>query len=181
MAMLASALLLLALLGEPSPAAPRACPAELFRLGRSKNANVVVYEANLSPAGTLDPGAPVKALWVLHAARGEREELSWLEWRMAYGFDVRPDDPGPGFLLTFKAKGDRPVRIVLRDGCPVALAEIGGRQGILKRIFIKADDRYLIPSVEYVEVFGTDPDTGRDLYERIVVATPQPPQSEPMP
>jgi len=179
--MLLSTLLLLSILGEPSRTAARTCPPELFRLGRSKNANVVVYEAGLSASGTLDPSAPVKAFWVLLAAKGEREELSFFEWRMAYGFDVRPSNPGPGFVLTFKAKEDRPVRIVLRDGCPVGIATIGGRPGILKRIFIKADDKYLIPSVEHVEVFGSDLETGEDLYERIAVSRPQAPQGELMP
>jgi len=178
--MLVSTLLLMAILGEPAPATGRICSPELFRLGRSKNANVVVYEASVSAAGTLDPVAPVKASWILLADKGEREELSWLEWRMAYGFEVRPDNPGSGFVFTFKAKEDRPVRIGLRDGCPVAVAAIGARQGILRRIFIKSDDR-LIPSVEYVDVFGSDLETGEDLHERIVVSTPQPPQPDYLP
>jgi len=176
-----STLLLLLILGEPSRTAAPTCPPELFRLGRSKNANVVVYEAHLSTAGTLDPSAPVKASWVLLASKGEREELSFFEWRMAYGFEVRPAGPSPGFVFTFKAREDRPVRIVLRDGCPVGIAAIGGRTGILRRIFIQADDRYLIPSVEYVEVFGSDLETGKELYERIVVSRPQAPQGELMP
>jgi hypothetical protein len=179
--MLGPALLLLTLLGEPSLTAAPACPPELFRIGRSKNANVIVYEARQSSPGVLDSSGPVEASWVLLAAHGEREKLSWFEWRMAYGFDVRPTNPGPGFVFTFKAKEDRPIRIVLHHGCPVGLATIGGRQGILKRIFIQAEDHYLIPSVEYVEVFGSDLETGEDLYERIVVSTPQPPQGELMP
>ncbi len=173
-----SALLLLAILGEPSRTAPSTCPVELFRIGRSKNANVIVYEANLTPAGALDPVEPVKASWLLLAEKGEREELSWFEWRMAYGFDIRPADPGPGYVLTFRSRGDRQVHVVLRDGCPVAIAPIGGKQGILRRIFIQAEDHYLIPSVNTVEMFGTDPETGRELYERIVVSTPSQPPPE---
>lgn len=179
--MLRPALLLLALLGEPSGAVAPTCPLELFRIGRSKNANVIVYEAHLSSPAALDPAEPVEASWVLLAAHGEREKLSWFEWRMAYGFDVRAADPGPGFVFTFKAKEDRPLLIVVRHGCPVGVATIGGKQGILRRIFIQAEDHYLIPSVEYVEVFGSDLETGEDLYERIVVSTPRAPQAELMP
>ncbi len=173
-----SALVLLAILGDPSRTPTPACPIELFRIGRSKNANVIVYEARLSPAGAFDPNEPVKASWLLLADKGEREDLSWFEWRMAYGFDIRPANPGPGYLLTFKAKVDRPVRVLLRHGCPVAIAPFGGKQGILKRIFIQAEDHYLIPSVNYVDVFGSDPETGQELYEHIFVSAPAQPQPE---
>ncbi len=173
--MLLAAHLFLAALAASPPYSPKACPAELFRIGRSKNANVIVYEANLDGAGGLDGREPVHASWLLLADRGQREELSFLEWRFAYGFDVAPAAPQPGFRLTFKAKDDRPLAIVERDGCPAAVGEIGGRQGVLRRIFVKADDRYLIPPVEYVEIFGKALDGGGDLYERIVVSRPAPP------
>jgi hypothetical protein len=163
-----AALVMVAFLAGAPDAPAAGCPPELFRIARSKNANVIVYEANAGAGHGLDAGEPVRASWIMLAKSGEREELNFLERLLAYGFEVHPASPGPGFWLTLKAKKDRPLRVLERGGCPAAIGEIGGRRGILKRIYVKADDRQLVPPVEYVEVFGVDPETGGELYERIV-------------
>jgi len=61
----------------------------LFRVARSTNANVVLYEARLRNGGTLDEDEPVHPVWVMLAEDGRREELNFLERAMAYGVDVR--------------------------------------------------------------------------------------------
>lgn len=143
------------------------CSPELFRIARSKNANVVVYEAKLSSLGHLDPEAPVSASWLMLAAQGQREALTFLERTLAYGFEVRAASTGAGYLLKLRALEGRAVRVVETAACPAALASIGGREGILRRVFVKAQERALAPSVEYIELFGVEASTGAPLYERI--------------
>lgn len=145
------------------------CAPELFRIERSKNANVVLYEAKLTPAGALDGENPVTASWLMLAAKGERESLTFLEKRMAYGFEVSAVPEG-GFALRLKALQQRTIRIAQRDGCAAATSTIGGHDAVLKRIYVKADDRALIPSVQYVEIFGIDTLTGDAVYEKIVLS-----------
>ncbi len=164
--MLVAALALAAALGADA-APPSPCPAELFRIGRSKNANVIVYEANLAGPRTLDARDPVKASWILLADKGQREGLNWLERLLAYGFDVRPATPLAGFWLVLKVKKERPLHLLERNGCPAAVVAIGGREGVLKKIYVKADDRALIPHVEYVDLLGVAAD-GTELHERII-------------
>lgn len=174
----ASIVLAASLSSAPVPAAP-ACPAELFRIARSKNANVVVYEARRSGSGSLDPREPLQASWLLLAQQGQREDLNFVERLLAYGFDVRPARPQEGWSVTLKALKDRPVRVVDLEGCPKALWQIGGRQGVLEKVYVKADDRFLIPPVEYVEIFGVDPKSGEKLYERIAGPPPEPERYDP--
>ena len=50
----------------------RACAPELFRVVRSTNANVVLYEARLSAQGGLDPRDPVHPVWIMLAEVRER-------------------------------------------------------------------------------------------------------------
>jgi hypothetical protein len=164
----AAALVLAATLAQPGSPAPAACPAELVRIARSKNANVVVYEANRSESGALDADDPVRASWVMLAERGQREGLTFFERLLAYGFDVRSADPDAGYVLRLKAKKDQAIRVVEHQGCPAAMSDIGGRKGILKRIYVQAEDGQLIPPVLYVELFGIDPATGSALYDKIV-------------
>jgi hypothetical protein len=146
------------------------CSDELFRISRNKNANVIVYELSRSPDGTIDVIDPIHASWIMLARKGEREDLNFLERTLAYGFEVRSAAPQEGWWLTLKAEKKRPLRVVQIEGCHVALVAIGGHDGVLKRIYVKAKDGGLIPSVEYVDVFGIEPSSGAALHEHIVPA-----------
>ena len=143
------------------------CTGELFRIARNKNANEIVYRARQVRPGTLDRDEPVEAYWLMLAEDGRREGMSFIEKIMAYGFSAEPAPGGEGFLLALKAKKDQPLRITVRDGCPVALARIGGSDGVLRRIYVHATGEALIPTVDFVELFGVDPATGGELYQKI--------------
>jgi hypothetical protein len=150
-----------------APPAP-SCGPELFRIGRSKNANEVVYTARTGADGTLDPDDPIEADWHMLAEDGHREGLNFIEKLMAYGFRVDPAETGEGFTVILKARKDRPVRLTLRGGCPAALVTISGRQAVLRRIFVQADDGdALIPSVAWADIEGIDAATGTPVKERV--------------
>jgi len=104
------------------PEAP-VCPAELLRVARGTNANVVVYEARFASTGALDGRDPVHATWLMVAADGHREELNVLGQGLAYGFDIRRV-AGGGYDLRLHAQPDRPIGVRMRQGCPVAVAAI---------------------------------------------------------
>jgi hypothetical protein len=119
--------LTLALLVSAGPIPP--CAAELFRIGRSTNANEVVYLARRGADGALDPDEPLAAEWHMLAEDGHREGLNFIEKLLAYGFSVDPAPSGGGFVVVLKAKKDRPVKLTLRDGCPSASLTIAGCSG----------------------------------------------------
>jgi hypothetical protein len=145
------------------------CAPELFRIGRSTNANEVVYAARTGADGKLDPEDPIEADWHMLAEDGHREGLNFIEKLMAYGFSVDPGESGDGFTVILKAKKDRPVRLTLRAGCPAAVVTIAGRPALLRRIFVQAESGgSLIPSVAWADLEGTDPVTGSPVKERVV-------------
>jgi hypothetical protein len=110
----------------------------------------------------------VTAMWLMLAGKGEREGLTFLERAFGFGFETRAAPSGPGVWLTLNALKDRVVRVGEQGGCPVAVTSIGGHDGVLKHIYVKASDGFFLPSVEYVEIFGADPGTGAELYEKVV-------------
>jgi hypothetical protein len=145
------------------------CAPELFRIGRSTNANEVVYLARRGPGGELDPEDPLEAEWHMLAEDGHREGLSFIEKLLAYGFSVDPAASGGGFVVVLKAKKDRPVRLTMRDGCPTATVTISGRPAQLRRIFVQAEpSEGLIPDVAWADIEGVDPSTGARVTERVV-------------
>lgn len=156
------------LLGRAFGPAEDGCPAHLFIIERSKNANIVVYDANRNRDGGIASSEPVVAYWLLNGETGQREALNVVEWQSAYGFDVKPAEARGTFVMTFKAGSKRHLTIGTLNGCPAATAQIGDHEGILRRIFVKSKEGGLRPKVEYVELFGDDVTTGGALYEKFV-------------
>jgi len=156
----------LALLVVPAEAQIKTSP--LFIIERSKNANVVHYDARLTADGKLDPKDPVIAYWVLSAEDGRREELSWIEKKKAYGFDIKPDPSVKGYKMTLVADPQRPITVKKVGDAVRAVGIIDGRPAVLEKMFIKASDGLTGPKVEYLELYGKDLQTGGKRYQKIV-------------
>lgn len=137
-----------------SPRVLQALPSrELFTLSRSTNANVVKYAVRTGRDGHLDLTNPVEAYWLMLAENGRREELTWAERQLAYGFSVaslRSD----GFVLRLAACAERALHVRAINGAFVAELPISRQLATLRRIFVQTEARALIPSVRYVELSG---------------------------
>ena len=160
----------------PAPESEKAAPPAaaqkktqlLFIIERSKNANVVHYDTQLTAAGEIDPNEPVIAYWVMLATDGHREELNWIEKKKAYGFSIKSDPSVNGYKMTVVAvpQGQITVR---KDGDTVrAELVIDGRPAFLEKIYINATDGLLGPKVHYIELYGKDIKTGEKRHQKIV-------------
>ena len=154
------ACLALAATGEEAQTAP------LFRIERSKNANVVQYDVQLRADGRLDPKEPVIAYWIRLAKEGQRQELSWLQRRFAYGFDSRYDRDTDVATLRMNADLGREIRVVHTGEGYRAELVIDERPAHVDRIFIQSIEGGVLPEVEYIDFWGTDLETGKPRYER---------------
>ena len=153
--------------GSVRVASAEGCPEHLFTVERSKNANVVVYDAQRTSSGELDPKRPVTVYWRLNAEKGQRADLNRIERQRAYGFDVdaAKDDPG-SYRLVFNAGKKRTFLVRIRDGCAEAIATINGHPAVVTRIFVKSKEEGVMPTVESVEFFGRDVATGAPVEEK---------------
>jgi len=141
-------------------------PQRLFRIERNKNANIVVYDAMVDTAGNLVEKDPVDVYWLKLAEDGERKGLKGIEKRMAYGFKEKERE-GNVLIIEMVADIGRLITIEPKEGEYRALIRINGRQAVLEKVFIFADDGF-IPSVEYIELFGTDSETGEEAYQKFL-------------
>ena len=81
----------------------------LFVIERSKNANVVNYDAVLTDEGKINENKPIDAYWLLYAYKnGEREELSAFD-KKAYGFKVKYNEEKKYFDFVLKAVKEKPM------------------------------------------------------------------------
>ena len=137
----------------------------MFTLARTKNANVIKYAVRVDRDEHLDRKNPIEAYWLMRAEDGRREELTWTERRLAYGFSVsRVSQDGLILRLSACATRDLHVRPTLA-GYRAEL-DISGQRAFLQRIFVRTDEGSLIPRVRYVEISGVTSD-GQRVQERI--------------
>lgn len=143
---------------------PSGCSKELFRIERTTNANVVVYEVKPGASTVLDSNKPLTATWLMLARDGSREELLFFE-HAAYGFDVHPS--ATGFTVTLEAFRRREVSIEIVNGCPAALVKLNGKQTKLEKIFVTVTEG-VFPSVKSIDVYGSDPRSGERRHEKFI-------------
>jgi Domain of unknown function (DUF4833) len=136
----------------------------LFDISRNKNANIVRYAARCR-GQALDATRPIDAKWLMLAEDGRREELSWGERRLAYGFAVS-NLSSSGCRLRLLACEARPILVERYGQTFRALASIAGRRAVLEGIFVQAKEGTLLPSVEYIDLHGRD-SQGAPLHERL--------------
>lgn len=162
------ALLLVLALAAGSAADGDKSSQPLFRIERSKNANVVQYDARVREDGSLARGEPVDAYWLRLASSGKRKELKWLARKAAYGFDVHWQDDG-SLELEMVAPIGRRVRVVRTEEAWQARTRIAGRECRIERIFVQSRERrFGLPKVEFVDFTGRDVETGEQRTEHYV-------------
>jgi hypothetical protein len=155
----------LVLLAAPAAAQIKTSP--LFIVERSKNANVVHYNARLTADGDIDPKEPVIAYWVLLAEDCRRKKLSWTEKKMAYGFAIKPDHSGNSYKMTLVAAPEHQIIVKKEKDAVRAEVVIDGRPAVLEKMYINASDGLLGPKVRYIEVYGKDLQTGEERREKL--------------
>jgi len=140
----------------------------LFIIERSKNANTVHYDAQLTVDGRLDPEEPVIAYYVMLAEDGRRKELNWVEKKMAYGFDIEPAPSAGAYSMTMVAARERLITVRRVGSAVRAELVIDGRPAVVKKMYIKASDGLIWPKVHHIDLYGRDLQTGEERFERVV-------------
>jgi hypothetical protein len=149
---------------QPASAPAQAGTQPLFIIARNTNANVVHYDAQLTADGKLDRKKPVIAYWVMLAQDGHRENLNWIEKKMAYGFNIKPYPSVNGYQMTIVAARQRSITVKKVGNAVRAEIVIDGRTAILEKMYIEASGH----TVRYLELYGKDVQTGGKRFERII-------------
>ena len=139
----------------------------LFHIERSKNANIVQYDAQLDADGKLDRKNPVVAYWVRLAEQGQVEKLSWIQKTFAYGFKARLGPGAQSAELDMKVDLGEPITIIRAGDQYRATAPLEDLPSYLEKIFIKASVKGLSINIDYIEFFGTDIKTGEKRYQKV--------------
>jgi hypothetical protein len=138
----------------------------LFVIERSRNKNVVKYDACVTEGRNLPDANPVKAYWVLE--NGQQEELNSIEKKYAYGVVRQEKLEQNRFKLTLAAFKNREILVEKIKGFFKAVVLINGQQSVLQKIYVKSEETAgLLPRVLYVDLIGKAVKTNHPVKERI--------------
>lgn len=135
----------------------------VFVFERSTNSNFVCYDINLED-GMLNQKQPLNAYWVL-AEKTRIESLTFLDRKMAYGVKVISSKKNEA-QVHLTAYKDLSFRICKHKGKWVAIAKLHGHELVIQKMFAQMKPPLSV-KCEYVDIIGTDIETGEKLSERI--------------
>ena len=140
----------------------------LFKIERNTNANIIQYDAQIGPDGKLDQKQPVVAYWIRLAKEGQKEELSKVQNKFAYGFKADLDRKSDTVTLKMAANIGRPITVVPGEKTYQATTMIDGKSSRLEKIFIHATGKGMSTKVDYIQLHGFSVDTGDKTFEQFV-------------
>ncbi|TMW55778.1 hypothetical protein Poli38472_010660 [Pythium oligandrum] len=145
-------------------------PHVAFVIQRSTNSNTVVYAAQLGASKKLDSAKPMHVYWIMYEKDGApTEELNMIERNSAYGITHSPLPGVPEqYAVQLASLKDRDcVLLIDENGNIQARTTINGKKGmVLRRVFVQMTSSWGIPTVDYIEIFGVDPNTHASVYEK---------------
>jgi hypothetical protein len=130
----------------------------------------VVYAGCKTADGkALDATTPIKVYWIMYEKDGDpTEDLNMIERNTAYGVTSKPSDVPGVYMANIASLRDRECTLRLdKHGNVMALTTINGKKGmLLRRVFVQMTTSWGIPTVDYVDIFGVDPNTLEPVYEK---------------
>lgn len=146
-------------------------PRQLFFVQRTPNANTVVYAAQFTADGALNPRRPVVAYWRRYASQGQIMPLRWYERVFGYGVWSRPKRDGTGYLVGVNAMRGKPVELRQTGPFQAALwTRVDNRDFQLIYGYLDLDESGMLPRVLRLRLYTTNPETGRYVTHFIAVS-----------
>jgi len=152
------------------PTPPDVFP-RLFYIQRTGSPNTVVYDAKIGSDGQFQKDQPIDVYWLRYSEYGQRQDLNYLQKTLAYGVKTSLADRTNEFIFHLVSYSQRKFRLKKNSqGKPVVVIMMKGKEAYLKRVFIELEPTLfgLKPNIHYIEIFGIDPQTGRQVYEKFI-------------
>jgi hypothetical protein len=143
----------------------------LFKIIRSRDSNEVIYDINLTPAGSLNISNPINIYWINKTENGSTEPLTRIQKKYAYGLkfmnvsDEKADFEFVSFLdrLFLIRKTD--------DNIYKVFTYTDDKKIEVSSLFILFKGSSWIPTILKVELHGIDTIDGSLVVETITTQT----------
>lgn len=152
--------------GQDKFPVPAGNPNQLFYLQRNPNTNTIVCELNHTN-GNVNAEDPVHVFWIRYGENGAKEELNFIQKKFAYGVKTTPIAKDKYELRFVSYKKYVMYLMKGTNNKYNVYGAINQKLAVLNRIFVKINGgSFWAPNIEYVEIKGFDPATGKEVMER---------------
>ncbi|MEN8120644.1 MAG: DUF4833 domain-containing protein [Bacteroidota bacterium] len=139
----------------------------LFVVRHNKSPNYVVYKANIATDKKLNNKKPVDVFWFMKTKGETTEELTIIEWKLAFGFKLDVIKKSEEYKIKLNAIKEK--RIIVKKnskGVFICSMLINGKMAKLRDVFINYETTFSFPTVKYLDFRGIDIITGKFITER---------------
>lgn len=140
----------------------------LFKIDRSKDKNVVLYDIRLTEIGQLHNKNPITIYWIKNEKKGNIEPLSWIQKKYAYGlkYQAITDD-----FATFQFVSYDKLTFTLKkasDKKYYVFTKFDNELVKVKHVFVQIDGgTFWLPNVTEVKIYATNLKTGKEVIKII--------------
>ena len=139
----------------------------LFVVRHNKSPNYVVYQANIVADKKLNYKKPVDVFWFMKTKGETTEELTIIEWKLAYGFKLDVIKKSEEYIIKLNAIKEKRINVKKNsNGVFICSMLINGKMAKLGDVFINYETTFSFPSVQYLDFRGFDILTGKYVTER---------------
>lgn len=140
-----------------------------FKIERSKDANQIVYDINLTTDNKLNKDIPIKIYWIKHTNKGKIEPLTWIQQRYAYGLKYLEKSES-GAVFQFVSYNKRSFSITKDLAGNYSVSTVSKNKPLqLSLIFIQLDGgTFWVPKISRIELHGKDIETNKKVIELII-------------
>lgn len=140
-----------------------------FRIERSKDANQIFYDINITSENKLNQENPIKIYWVKHTNKGKIESLTWIQQKYAYGLKyLKKSETGAVFQFVSYSKRSF---LITKDitGVYNVITTVKDQPVQVDRIFIQIDGgTFWFPKISRIELHAKDMETNQKVTEIII-------------
>lgn len=145
-------------------------PIRLFFIERSKNPNVVCYDAMLDSKDQINKENPIICYWISLAEKGRKiEDLSSAD-KKTYGFKTKYNENDNTFDLILNFIEDKPITILMVDGKPKVKMLINNVEAYLYKVYIQSTENWFgVPSESFYTLHGLSVNGNEPIEEKIII------------
>ena len=141
----------------------------LFYIQRNQNMNTVVYELNRIHDGSVNEAYPMHVFWIRYTENGKLTELNFIQNKLAYGYESIAINH-EAFEFNFVSYKKKKFYIGKdNEENYKCYTKINDTLSQLTHVYVFAEELGVFPSVKYIEFYGIDKDSGKKVYEKLIV------------
>ena len=141
----------------------------LFKIDRSRDRDIVLYDVRLDSLGNLDSSGPISAYWKKFTENGRYEPLTMIQQKFGYGirFHNISESVADFQLVSFQ---DQLFRLRKNKDNEYRVYLVSGGKNIeLRSLYIQfEDDSFWFPEISRIEIKGMDLAEGGLVTEIII-------------